>query len=90
VYQLGQIIGGVILMYLLLRLWQWVFGLFSSAAATPVLIPAIAAYSTGVVLGGYGLANGGSPAFGTAAMVYLIPIGIASILELARQSRARG
>jgi hypothetical protein len=84
---IATILGGTVATYLLIRLWQWILKKIPAEWTVRLVISIILAFVTATVLGGLGMADGGSPVFGVAAQTYIIPSVIAGLIEAVRLYR---
>lgn len=82
---MGFILGGIVVVYLLIRLWQRMLIRVPMLWAMRVAIATLLAFATATLLAGFGLANGGPPVFAEAALLYLIPAAVAFLIETLRQ-----
>lgn len=89
----APLLGGLILTFLLMMLYRyWITSVFKQLAWNESTIAAFAAtVLTCTLIGGYGFADSGSPAFGRAFFIYIIPsiIGVAYFLLRGEPPKAR-
>lgn len=72
-YMIGSLVGGLILIYLLSKVWEW--ALFKRVMDEPTsgkLASVVAAWATAGTIGGFGMADGGPYAWWAFA-IYLLP-----------------
>lgn len=87
-YSIGAIVGGIFAIYVLMRL---ILIAFRSHRTKPVsvIVAACIALLLLTLVGAYGFANGGPPAFTTAFSIYFVPALVAMLIELFRSTRLR-
>ena len=69
---MGFIVGGLLAMSVLMLIWRWVLSRWLSDILLPIVATA-GAFVTAILVGGFGLADGGPPQFWLAFVNYLIP-----------------
>lgn len=89
-YFAGQVIGGTIIVYLLVRVILLTFRARRTQVA-PILISGIVALAIATFIAGFGFgyARGGSPDFAYSFGTYVIPAILAMVIELIRTHRFR-
>ena len=86
-YLIASWIGGVIIVRLIVLLLKKFA--FKSRDSRAILLSNAAALLIATVLGGYGGADGASPNFAEAFMMYSVPVGLSLAWDFWRQSRRK-
>lgn len=84
---MGQTLVGVVALYLLLRLWQWILRKRFTSWTTRLLVAVVAAYGSAVLIGGYVYADGQSSVLIVFIMILFFPAVVAGLLEAVRLYR---
>ena len=85
-YLIGSLIGALIITLLLSRVFRkWPFG--RARGLMKAVGPNVLTLVLATVLGGFGNADGGSPQFLRAAGLYVLPVCLWTIVDLARGGR---
>lgn len=71
-HMIGAVFGALMAMFLVSRATLWLFKRLGDRPARILTAHAVAC-GAAVILGGFGFANGGPPAFGYAASFYVLP-----------------
>ena len=85
-YLIGQLFGGIVITYLIMRLVMLAFRA-NKYKPKSIVISAGCTLLIATVIGGFGFADGGPPVFLSAFSVYGIPAVISMGIELFRVSR---
>jgi hypothetical protein len=80
-------IGALVITFLISRLVRR-FAFRQAAGADRVIGPNLATLVIATVLGAFGMADGGSPAFSRAFLRYILPVAIWTVVDAIRERRA--
>jgi hypothetical protein len=84
---IGTLIGALLITFVVSRLLRR-FAFRKVTGARKVLAPNIGALIVASIIGAFGMADGGSPAFGRAFLTYLLPVVIWTVVDAVREKQS--